>query len=200
MKALRTTLFVIAFIILASQTFRHAYVRWLEPRASVLDKYGTAAQKQILLAKSLDELVALYDTAHAKLAEYDKNHPEEAGKETYLRSGPSAPLAKDEFSLREAITEWEHQSKEIHELWHFWIVGLIAFAIGSFLVLKTERWIGMALLILAFTEMIYATSPTLRSLGSQPEFDRLLVYKFVLSIVSLILLLIAWFAGRRAET
>jgi hypothetical protein len=200
MKTLRTTLFVIAFVILASQTFRHAYVRWMEPRTSVLDKYNTSTEKQILLAKSLDELVALFDAAHSKVQEYEKSHPEEADKQAYQRSGPYAQLTGDEVALRNSITEWERKSKEIRELWHFWIAGIIAFALGSFLVLTKERWIGMALLILAFTEMIYATSPSFRSMGSQPEFDRLLVHKFVLSVVSLGFLLIAWFSGRRTET
>ena len=39
MKPLQRTLAIIASLFLAVQTVRHAYVLWLEPRASVLDKF-----------------------------------------------------------------------------------------------------------------------------------------------------------------
>jgi hypothetical protein len=35
MKRLQTTLFVLAFIIIGTQSFRHVYVKWIEPRSSV---------------------------------------------------------------------------------------------------------------------------------------------------------------------
>jgi hypothetical protein len=196
MRILRITLFMIAFVILTSQTFRHAYVRWLEPRGSVLDKYETHTEQQITMAKSLDELVTLFDSAHTKVLEYEKANPPKVDTEPRRYPGDAEPY-KTESSLRDAIKDWEQKSKEIHELWHFWIAGVLAFVIGSFLTLKSDRWSGMALLILAFAEMIWSTSPTFRSIGAQPEFDRLLVHKFVLSVISLILLLATWFISQQ---
>jgi hypothetical protein len=198
-KGLRITLFVIAFVILASQAFRHAYVRWMEPRTSVLDKYDTAAEQQVTAAKSLDELVRLYDDAYTKLQNYEKSHPQEMEKRENERSSDYAKLSKDESTLKNAIQEWERRSKDVHELWHFWIAGFAAFLIGSVVILRSDRWLGMALLVLAFAEMIWATCPSIRSFGAQPEFDRLLIHKFALTIVSLLLLLLTWFWGHRAE-
>jgi len=199
MNGLRITLFVIALVTLASQTFRHAYVRWLEPRTSVLDKYGTQTEQQILAAKSLQELVALYDAARTKMKDYEKAHPGVSGEPSFQPSSEYVKLTRDEESLKNAINEWEQKSKDVHELWHFWIAGMVAFLIGSFASLRGDRWVGIALLILAFSEMVYATSPTFRSMGAQPEVDHLLVLKFILSVVSLILLFLAWTQRHRTK-
>jgi hypothetical protein len=198
-RGLRITLFVIAFVILASQAFRHAYVRWMEPRTSVLDKYNGETEQQIMSAKSLPELLSLYDAAHSRLKDYEKSHPEEAGKREYQRTGEYARLSSDQTSVRNAIQEWERKSKDLHELWYFWLFGIFAFLLGSFVTLRSDRWVGIALLILAFSEMVWATSPSLRSFGAQPEFDRLLVHKLVLTVASLLLLLLTWLWARRAE-
>jgi len=53
-------------------------------------------------------------------------------------------------------------------------------------------WFGLTIVISAFSEIIYWTSPTF--LGSTREFDRLLIDKFVLSAVSFVMLNVAvWF-------
>jgi len=148
MNGLRITLFVIALVTLASQTFRHAYVRWLEPRTSVLDKYGTQTEQQILAAKSLQELVALYDAARTKMKDYEKAHPGVSGEPSFQPSSEYVKLTRDEESLKNAINEWEQKSKDVHELWHFWIAGMVAFLIASFASLRGDRWVVIALLIL----------------------------------------------------
>lgn len=61
MRALEKTLAILAFVVLVSQTVRHAYLLWLEPRASVLDKYDQPLKNDIANAGSLDELVRRYD-------------------------------------------------------------------------------------------------------------------------------------------
>src|SRR5436309_2889778 len=108
MRALRVTLFVIAFVALASQTFRHGYVRWLEPRASVLDKYNTETEKQITTAKSLDELVALYAAAHAKV-EQEKARAAQTEKDEMHRINAEVEPYKSESTLKRAITDWEEK-------------------------------------------------------------------------------------------
>ena len=201
MRKLQVTLFVIALVTLGSQTFRHAYVRWLEPRGSVLDKYDTQTEQQIASAKSLDALVALFDAAHTKVLEYEKTNPAKDEEDKLHRFTGDVEPYKSEAKLRDAIKDWEQKSKEIRELWHFWLAGIVALAVGFVVSLKSDRWIAMALVILAFAEMIWATSPTLSSLGgAKPEFDRLLVQKFALSLASLALLLVAWFIAKRRKS
>jgi hypothetical protein len=103
MKPLRITLFIIAFVILASQTFRHAYVRWIETRTSVLDKYNTETEKQISAAKSLDELVRQYDAAHAEVEK------EKAAK----TKNPDA--AEQERQRQEVETEAEKKARSLRD-------------------------------------------------------------------------------------
>ena len=190
MKATRTALFVIAFLIIGSQTFRHAYVRWLEPRGSVLDKYAAAGEKQAASAKSLEELAALYDQAHKKVEEYEKTHPLDP-EDRYKVTG-TEPY-KSEAALEAAIKDWEEKDKEVHEMWHFWVFGVLLLALGGWVTFRGDRWVALGVVILAFCEMVYGTSPSLRNMfGSPAEFDHLLTQKFILSLVTFALLLVAW--------
>src|SRR6476660_5155674 len=63
-NALQKTLAIVALLVLVSQTVRHAYVLWLEPRNSVLDKYDRPLKDEISAATSLDQLLSRYDQAH----------------------------------------------------------------------------------------------------------------------------------------
>jgi hypothetical protein len=51
-----------------------------------------------------------------------------------------------------------------------------------------SRWLGFTLLIAAFIEFIYWTSPTFLGANTR-EFDRLLGNKLALSVLSLVLLM-----------
>jgi hypothetical protein len=203
MKPLRITLFVIAFVLLASQTFRHAYVRWIETRTSVLDKYDSETGKKISSARSLSELEAAYDAAYKE----KKKEEEATKKEQEANPDRDRPVRNSqieaqskESDLRMAIHEWESQTKEIRELHHFWTVGVIALVLGLLVYSRVERWSGFALVILAFCEMVWATCPGFRNLaGAQPEFDRLLLHKFVFSLLSFVLLIGTWVVLRRLE-
>lgn len=204
MRSLRITLFVIALVTLGSQAFRHAYVRWLQPRGSVLDKYqtrvGQQTEDQIASAKSLDELVTLFDAAHKKVLEYEKTNPPKAGEENLGRYRRDIEPYASENKLRDAIEDWESESKDTRELWIFWLAGLAALAIGSVAAFKSDRWIGMAFVILGFAEMVWATSPISEWAGGRShQFDRLLVHKFSLCLLSLALLLVAWFIAKRRD-
>jgi hypothetical protein len=66
MKVFRTVVTILAFFILIPQTVRNVYVRWFEPRDSVLDKYKQPLKGRIQAAASLDELVEMYEKAHKK--------------------------------------------------------------------------------------------------------------------------------------
>jgi hypothetical protein len=188
MNALQKTLAIVAFLALSSQTVRHAYRLWLEPRGSVLDKYDQPLKGQIENAGSLEELLSRYDKVHkeaeikgqelAKLDKKDRNYRSELQTEPF----------KSELTLREAITDWEKKSAEIRELRVYWFVGLGFFVLGLLTYRKFSRWFGLALLIVGFSEFIYWTSPTLFGPGTR-EYDRLLVNKLVFSTLSLFLLL-----------
>src|SRR3954465_5886413 len=159
MRSLRTTLFIIAMVVLTAQTFRDAYLRWMEPRGSVLDRFDTKTEQDVSSAKSLDELVALYATAHQKVVEFEKANPPKSDEADSQKS--QREPYKSESTVREAIKDWEEKSKEMFELHRFWLAGICALVIAV-LVARRDRWIAISLLIVAFSEMIYATCPTIR--------------------------------------
>jgi hypothetical protein len=187
MKALRTTLFVIGLVVLTTQTFRHAYLRWMEPRGSVLDRFNSKTEQDISSAKTLDELVGLYAAAHQKVLDYEKTNPPKGEEQDYQRT-QREPYSS-ESKVRDAIKDWEEKSKELFELHRFWIAGFCALLIGV-IAARWDRWVAISFLIVAFSEMVYATCPTIR--GPQPEFDRLLVQKVIFSLLSLSILLSTW--------
>ena len=180
MKPLLKTLAIVAFVSLLAQTVRHAYMLWFEPRGSVLDKYDQPVKSEIASAVSLDELLRRYDPVRKQVDELSKTSSapayEQAQKEPY----------KTEQTLRQAIVEWEEKSKEIRAIRLYCLVAAALFVMGLLAYKKLNRWLGITLLIAAFAEFIYWTSPTF--IGPTREFDRLLANKLALSIVSLMFL------------
>ena len=192
MKPLLKTLAIVAFVSLLAQTVRHAYMLWFEPRGSVLDKYDQPVKSEIASAVSLDELLRRYDPVRKQVDELSKTSSapayEQAQKEPY----------KTEQTLRQAIVEWEEKSKEIRAIRLYCLVAAVLFVMGLLAYKKLNRWLGLALLIAAFAEFIYWTSPTF--IGPTREFDRLLANKLALSIVSLMFLVGAiWLLNIFAE-
>ena len=187
MNSLQKTLAIIAFLILAPQTVRHVHVLWFEPRGSVLDKYDQPLKDKIAGAASIDELLRRYDEVRK---EVDLAKQEQAKTGKALSDNEKAELEpyKSENMLREAITTWEDESKQIRELRFFWFAGLGFFVLGSLTYKRLSRWSGLALLIAGFSEMIYWTSPDF-VMSHTREFDRLLVNKLAFSAVSLVLLI-----------
>lgn len=184
MNALLKTLAIVAFLALASQTVRHAYILWLQPRTSVLDKYDRPLRDEITSANSLDELVRRYDPIRKQV---DQIRQERAKSKD---SSPGIDIDvepfKSEHALSDAIKEWEDRAKEIRELRFYCIIGLAFFVLGLACYKKLNRWAGVTLVIAAFSEFIYWTSPTFLG-GGMREFDRLLEYKLAFSLVSLVL-------------
>lgn len=188
MKVLQKVLAIIAFLVLAPQTVRHAYMIWLEPRGSVLDKYDQPMKGQIAAADSLDELSRRYEPLRRQ-TDLAKQESSKSGKPYPGLDHPEEEPYRSEQMLRDAITQWEQKSKEIHELRFYWLVGLVICVLGLVTYSKFNRWFGLTLLITGFSEFIYWTSPSF--LGGTREFDRLLGHKLVLSLVSLALLIAA---------
>jgi hypothetical protein len=198
MNALQKTLAIVALLFLTGQTVRHAYVLWIEPRGSVLDKYDQPLKDQISAATSLDELLRSYDRVY-KEVERAKQEATKAGKETSYRDETESEPYKSEHALREAITGWEAKSKEIHGIRFYWFIGLGFFVLGLLMYKKLNRWFGLTFLIAAFSEHIYWTSPTFLGRDTS-EFDRLIENKLAFSVVSLALLIGAiWFLSIFAD-
>jgi len=187
MKALEKTMVVLAFLALVSQTIRHAYMLWFEPRNSVLDKFDKPKKGEIEAATSLDDLVRRYEPVRKQADEARQERAKSEKPLTYEEERQIEPF-KSEHELRDAITDWEEKSTEIHELWFFWTVGLVLLVLGVMIYKKLNRWFGLTLVIAALSEFIYWTSPTF--FGGTHEFDRLLWHKLVLSLISLLLLII----------
>lgn len=190
MKTLQKVLAIIALLILITQTVRHIYVHWVESRQSVLDKYERPLKDDIKQAKSLDELVVKYDEVYKKV-EIEKAKKSKPSL-SYSERTENEPY-KSESALEEAIKSWERKSKEISALKFYWFCGLFFLVLGVVFYKKFNRWLGLTFLIIAFSEMIYWTSPTF--LGTETkEFDRLLTCKIFFSLVSLVLLFgVVWF-------
>jgi hypothetical protein len=197
MNALQKTLAIIALLTLVSQSIRHAYRLWLEPRGSALDKYDQPLKDAIENAASLEELLGRYDKVRKEVDEKNQQRREagEAGKQQpYIDQSQTEPY-KSEHALSGAITDWEKKDAEIRELRFYWVVGLALLVLGIVIYRKLSRWFGLTFLIAGFSELIYWTSPTIFGPGTR-EYDRLLVNKLAFSVASLILLLLViWMSG-----
>jgi hypothetical protein len=206
MKALKITVFLLAVLVLTTQFARHIYVRYLEARGSVLDRYEqTETRKAIKGAGSLDELVSRYDAAKKRVDELDKQRKKaEANKSKddrdVLRDKFGEEYKEDyerESDLKAAIQEWEKRSEEIYELRVFWLFGFAFFLAGAFLLVKGREWPGMAFIVPGIVEMIWWTSPSFRFAGSPIEFERLLMNKLVFTVITLVLVFAAWVMHER---
>lgn len=188
MRVVLRILSVIAFLILVTQTVRHAYLLWLEPKGSVLDSYDQPLKGQISEASSLSDLLNRYEKAR-QAADVARKQRRESGE----KLNPPRPYDeleepyKSELMLRDAIKDWEAKSKDVYSLRFYWLVGLLLAALGIITSKKGNRWLGLCLLVTGFSEIIYWTSPTFLGAATH-EFDRLLMHKLVLSVLSLGLL------------
>jgi hypothetical protein len=79
LKATERVFAILAVLVLLTQTVRHAYLLWFEPRVSVLDRYDHPLGNRISSAQSLAELVRLYDPVKREAdrlqAAAAKDHP-----------------------------------------------------------------------------------------------------------------------------
>ena len=201
MKALKITVFLLAVLVLTTQFARHIYVRYLEPRGSVLDKFEqTETKKAIKGATSLGELVSRYDVAKKRVDELDK----QIKKAEANKSKDDRDVLRDKFreehredyeresDLKRAVQEWERRSEETYELRVFWLFGFVFFLGGATLLVKGREWLGMAFIVPGIIEMIWWTSPSFRFAGSPIEFERLLMNKLAFTLITLVLVIAAW--------
>jgi len=195
MRGLKITLFVLGLLVLGTQTFRHVYVKWIEPQGSVLDAYREDVEEDIAASKDLDELTALYEKARDARKAWEKANPEATHQERYTEN--VIKIFAEEGSVEQAIRQVEAQAKSLFDLRFYWICGLLSIAVGLLAYHRINRWLGMAGLITGFTEMAFWTSPLWRAGGPQGEFEKLLTTKLVLSLISLALLIGIWLKSDR---
>lgn len=182
---------LIALLIVAAQTFRHVYIRWIEPRDSVLDQFRERTELEIAASKSLDELASLYGEAKKAVTVEDAKHADATDSEAEYLRRQREPY-KSEEQLREAITERESHHRQLRELHYFWWAGSMVALLGFVAYFRINAWFGISLMILGMCEIGWATCPSFRSFGATQEFDRLLTAKVVYSATAVVMLLIAW--------
>lgn len=174
---------------LGSQAVRHAYWRSIGAQRSVLDRFAEPTEQRIAESKTIEELIGLYEKAHAEVQE-DKKLPHPAEEDEWERQ--QREPYKSEQLLKDAIEIWESHRRQIYEVQFLWWCGAIIVAIGHIVVRRVNWWLGISLLILGFVEMSYATSPPFPLGGSDGEFTRLLTYKLCYSAAAVAALLITW--------
>ena len=185
MKAAERVFAILAVLVLLTQTVRHAYLLWFEPRVSVLDRYDHPLGDRISSAKSLAEPGPADDPVKREAdrirAAAAKDHQATSAYDENLE-----PF-RSERDLRQAIQSWEGKNKEIRSLRFYWTAGFLVLCLGFILRRWVNRWAGLTLEIAAFAEFIYWTSPSFFGENVR-EFDRLLTQKLLFSIVSVVLL------------
>jgi hypothetical protein len=194
MRPLKLVIFLLLLITFSTQTFRHIYVRWIEPNKSVLDNYKENIDKDIDDTNNLDELVKLYDIAYDKVKEYEDNPN---NKEIEYNEKHSTEPYKTKIKIENSIKKIERQNKKLFEFISYWFFGLLSLIIGISVYIKINKWIGIGSIIAGFTEMAFWTSPLFRSYGPQYAFDLLLNLKLFLSILSWALLIILWLINEK---
>ena len=207
MRKFEAVLGLIAALLVGSQLVRHVYVRWIEPRGSVLDQFKDETEQSIPTAQSLEELLTPYEVAwkkmkeHQKKREEDRKNNENEQLDKYDGYTLKEPY-KSERTLRGAIDTWEDHARQIKELHFFWWCGCAFSLVGAVSYGRIQPWAGLSLATLGFIEMLYATCPTFRILSAYAEFDRLLTWKIIYTVISVVLLLGAWLyvARTRAKT
>lgn len=189
MKPLLRTLAILAALALTTQTVRHAYLLWFEPRSSAMDKYDRPLKNEIEAAGSLDELVERYDIAR-KDVDRVKAERRVANPQAEFSAEQDSEPFRSERALREAVTSWEDKAKEVRSLRFYWCVGFLFSVVGLLFYRSVNAWAGLTFMIIGFSEAVYWTSPTFLGAATR-EFDRLLVHKLALSLISIVALAFA---------
>ncbi len=169
MRSLQATLFVLVMLVLSTQSFRHVYVKWVEPTGSVLDEFRETVDEDIAASKSLDELKAMYAKARTGRQDFEKDKPL---RDVDLAKRTNREVYRSEQELREAIVRVEGQERDLTRLWFYWLCGLLSVVLGLLAYARVNPWVGMVGLITGFVEMAVWTSPLWRSHGPQGSFDR----------------------------
>jgi hypothetical protein len=194
MKKSSVAAFVLATIVLCFQVVHFSYLKFFNPHESVLSDY---LDKQIQQAKSLEELVAEYEKSLQAIELYEQQRPD-ADVLTYYQQSSIEPY-KTKEKLEAAIGVWEKRSREYQRVWFQWTAGLILFTVGAVLFRMYVSWIPLAIHIAGMAEMIWWSSPTRMAVGAVLEYEKLINAKLLLTIVTLALVMLAWYWSERSQ-
>lgn len=189
MKNALIVLFLIAMLISSTQTFRHLYVKFLQPTDSVLDQFKSETESDIDSAKSIDDLVALYRKKKDEIGKYesDPSNP----KIEHRRRKNVEPY-KSEIQIKTEIQSREYDQNQLFKLWFYWICGLLSAVIGIIAFKKVNAWLGLSGIIVGFSEMLCWTSPLFHNHLLSQQYEYLLNYKLLFSLVTLVFLAALW--------
>ena len=199
MRGLKLVVFLLSLLALSSQLIRHAYVRWVENRESVLFQYEAPEKSEIRDAMSLAALEARYKKELERARVDAEKEPRPFGADGVTpveRPEPEDAARYDPkvMELSQAIREWERLENEVAELKFYWFCGLGAQLLAGAGFALRWHWPAVALTILGFSEMIWATSPSFSG-DADHQFVRLLNAKIEYSVFSLALLAALWAIG-----
>ena len=187
MKSTVIVMLIIAVSALSIQTVRHAYLRWIQPQSSILEKYNPSFKNKIKDAESLEAL----DNEYAKVKkEVDKAELETKNAGREMNRFNKEPF-KTERELKTAIQNWERRSAEIKKTGFFWSCGLIISIAGVLLFIKCP-WFGLSFIIAGISQMIWWISPSFSHNEASAEYQRMLENKFFLSLITFAFVLILW--------
>jgi hypothetical protein len=188
MKSLHKALAMVALVILVIQPVRIGYARWIEARTPGDGAEARFVQKQILSVDGLDDLIARHEALRKQADELRSLQSGDPSGNS-LGQLDREPF-RSESLYRGAVTTWEASVSNLRQCRFYWFAALGIWSVGLALYKLLNRWLGTTLLIAAFVEFIYWTSPYTSVWSRVQEFDRLLTNQFLLSLASLLLLLL----------
>ena len=190
MKSTLTVLFIIAAVASSTQTFRHVYDKWLDPRESVLDEFLDETDSSIVGAQSMEQLLDLYREAFDAVEEYelDPNNP----KLGIFQRPINMPPYESEYKIRSEIQSRESDEGQLFRIRFYWLCGLTSLFVGIFAFRRINRWLGLTGIIVGFSEMLCWTSPLFSNRVFSSQFESLLNLKLSLSLVTWVLLIGLW--------
>lgn len=170
-----------------TQTVRHIHLYFFGDETSVLEKFQefSTQKERIQRDRSLESLLSEYEEGKIKVIELEK------GLKLVERQdvrNKNEELFSRVRMLESEIRQRESRNREIRDMLLFSLAGL-ALILGGVVFYKNNKvWIGMALIIPGFMELIWWTKPDFFGGGAFREYGNLLVVKIGISLLALILL------------
>lgn len=195
MKPAIIVILIIAISALSVQTVRHAYLRWIQPQSSILEKYNPTLKNKIKEADSLESLDKEYAKIKKEVEIAEGEMKDSAREMNRLNKEPF----KTERELQTAIKNWERHSAEIRQTRFFWTCGLILSFAGLLLFIKCP-WLGLSFIIAGISQMIWWVSPSFSYNEASSEYHRMLENKFFLSLSTFIFVIVLWFLFKKYST
>lgn len=200
MKQFQITLFLLASLVLLTQTVRHVHLYFFElsSNASALDPFESNYQikKEVTEERSTQVLVAEFGITQANIKELEKGKTKEELEEL---KKTETDLYEKNSRLRREVEERESRIREIRDLWIFCAAGLGFILLGGVFYVKQAVWMGLSLIIAGFSELLWWSSPSFFGGGAHEEYELLLINKIVISLIGLGLLYLAWYFRARQE-